>query len=188
MGARNKWRGVSCELGTGILGYTKCAQLDDQLRNFQILKDFLLWSVGRSVNQADRQTDRTLTTFAHHINTENTVTTERQSMPYKWQLHQNGRQKKHFINYITNNFGLIFALLHSASQYFHNTLFRYEHTLKMNMTSFRGIKINNNHFHTQATPVLPFRQPYCNYAVMTSTSKYFQYYRVCSSPNQYDKP
>jgi len=29
-------------------------------------------------------------------------------------------------------FGLIFVLLHSASRYFNNALFRYEHTLKMN--------------------------------------------------------
>jgi len=87
--------GGSCEHGIGILSYIKCAEFGDQLRNFQNLKDILLWSVDRSVSQTVRQTDRqtALTTLAHHINPQYTVTNERQSAPYKRQLQQNGRQK-----------------------------------------------------------------------------------------------
>ena len=89
--------GGSCEHSTGILSYIKGAEFGDQLRNFQNLKDILLWSVDRSVSQ----TDRTLTTLAHHINPQYTVTTERQSARYKRQLQQSGR-RKHLEMSLTN--------------------------------------------------------------------------------------
>jgi hypothetical protein len=42
--SRDKWGGGrgSCEHGTGLLGYIKCAEFGDQFRNFQLLKDVLL--------------------------------------------------------------------------------------------------------------------------------------------------
>jgi hypothetical protein len=47
--------GGYCEYGTGILGYIKSAEFGDQLSNFQILKDFLLWSVRQTDREIDRQ-------------------------------------------------------------------------------------------------------------------------------------
>jgi hypothetical protein len=66
--------------------------------------------------QIDRQTDRTLTTFAHHINTEYTVITERQSTHYKQQLHQNWRQKTFRI--IINNYKHVGADIRACTQRF----------------------------------------------------------------------
>ena len=88
-GGRDKWGrgGGSCEHVTEILGYIKCAQRGDQLRNFQNLKDFLLRSVGQSfsrsvgqsvsqaVSQSVRQTDRQT---AHSLHSPITSTQRKQ--------------------------------------------------------------------------------------------------------------